>query len=172
VETAGRIVETEAYLGPEDGASHAAFRPGSHALFYGNGGHAYVFMAYGVHLCLNAITGAAGTPGCVLIRALEPLRGAAVMARRRGAAPGAVRLASGPGNLTRALGVTLRDNGLDLTRGPLTIEPTGAPRAGRIGVGPRIGITRAAERPLRFWIAGNPFVSGAASGRRATGTPG
>ena len=62
-DTAGRIVETEAYLGPEDGASHAAFRPGSHALFYGEGGLAYVFMAYGVHLCLNAITGPAGTPG-------------------------------------------------------------------------------------------------------------
>lgn len=171
-ETAGRIVETEAYLGPEDGASHAAFRPGSHALIYGDGGHAYVFMAYGVHLCLNAVAGAAGTPGCVLIRALEPLRGVAVMARRRGAAPGAVRVASGPGNLTRALGVTLRDNGLDLTRGRLTIEPPRAPRGGRIGVGPRIGITRAVQRPLRFWIVGNPFVSGSTSRRRASGTPG
>ena len=73
--TAGRIVETEAYLGPEDGASHAAFRPGSHWLFYGPGGIAYVFRAYGLHDCLNAIAGAAGTPGCVLIRALEPLLG-------------------------------------------------------------------------------------------------
>jgi DNA-3-methyladenine glycosylase len=65
---AGRIVETEAYLGPEDAASHAAFRPGSHGLFYGVGGVAYVFLNYGVHHCLNAITGPAGTPGCVLIR--------------------------------------------------------------------------------------------------------
>jgi DNA-3-methyladenine glycosylase len=171
-ETAGRIVETEAYLGPEDGASHAAFRPGSHALFYGEGGHAYVFMAYGVHLCLNAITGPAGTPGCVLIRALEPLRGVAAMARRRqgGAAS---RLASGPGNLTQALGVTLRDNGVDLTDGPLTIEPPDRRRDFRVATGARIGITRAVDRPLRFWIADDPFVSRAGPGqRRATRTPG
>jgi DNA-3-methyladenine glycosylase len=157
--TAGRIVETEAYLGPEDGASHAAFRPGSHWLFYGEGGVAYVFLNYGTHHCLNAIAGPAGTPGCVLIRALEPLKGHAVMARRRGVATGARRLASGPGNLTRALAVTLRDNGTDLTRGPLTIEPAPVSRRWRIATGPRIGITRSADLPLRFWIAGSPFVS-------------
>ncbi|HLE44175.1 MAG TPA: DNA-3-methyladenine glycosylase, partial [Methylomirabilota bacterium] len=72
--TAGRIVETEAYLGPEDAASHAAFRPSSRALFYGPGGVAYVFLAYGMHPCLNAITGPPGTPGCVLIRAQHELR--------------------------------------------------------------------------------------------------
>jgi DNA-3-methyladenine glycosylase len=172
-ETAGRIVETEAYLGPEDGASHAAFRPGSHALLYGEGGHAYVFMAYGVHMCFNATTGAAGTWGCVLIRALEPQQGAASMARRRGAEAGAARLASGPGNLTRALGITLRDNGVDLTAGALTIEPPDQPREFRVSTGPRIGITKAVERPLRFWVAGNRFVSGAGqAGRRATQTPG
>jgi DNA-3-methyladenine glycosylase len=171
-ETAGRIVETEAYLGPEDGASHAAFRPGSHALFYGEGGHAYVFMAYGVHLCLNAVTGPAGTPGCVLIRALEPVRGVAAMARRRQAGA-ASRLASGPGNLTRALGVTLRDNGVDLTDGPLTIEPPDRRRGFRVATGARIGITRAVDRPLRFWVADDPFVSRAGPGqRRATRTPG
>ena len=171
-ETAGRIVETEAYLGPEDGASHAAFRPGSHALFYGEGGHAYVFMAYGVHLCLNAVTGPAGTPGCVLIRALEPLRGVAAMARRR-QVDAASRLASGPGNLTRALGVTLRDNGVDLTGGPLTIEPPDRRRDFRVATGARIGITRAVDRPLRFWVADDPFVSRAGPGqRRATRTPG
>ena len=79
--TAGRIVETEAYLGPEDAASHAAFRPGSRALFYGDGGHAYVYLNYGLHHCLNAIVERAGRPGCVLIRALEPVAGLAVMAR-------------------------------------------------------------------------------------------
>lgn len=157
--TAGRIVETEAYLGPEDGASHAAFRPGSHWLFYGEGGVAYVFLNYGTHHCLNAIAGPAGTPGCVLIRALEPLQGHAVMARRRGVTTGARRLASGPGNLTRALAVTLRDNGTDLTRGPLTIEPAPVSRRWRIATGPRIGITRSADLPLRFWIVGSPFVS-------------
>jgi DNA-3-methyladenine glycosylase len=157
--TAGRIVETEAYLGPEDGASHAAFRPGSHRLLYGEGGVAYVFLNYGMHHCLNAIAGAAGTPGCVLIRALEPVQGRTVMARRRGVAPQARRLASGPGNLTRALAVTLRDNGADLTRGPLTIEPGVGQGRPRIATGRRIGITRAADLPLRFWIAHNPFVS-------------
>ena len=157
--TSGVIVETEAYLGPEDAASHAAFRPGSHALFYGEGGHAYVYLNYGIHHCLNAIAGAAGVAGCVLIRALEPRDGRAVMARRRGVAADAPRLASGPGNLTRALGVTLRDNGADLARGALTIEPPPAARDFRIATGPRVGITRDVERPLRFWIAGHPAVS-------------
>ena len=100
--TSGRIVETEAYLGPDDAASHAAFRPGSRALFYGPGGMAYVFRAYGLHDCLNAIAGRVGQPGCVLIRALEPLEGAAVMARAprclRGLAPARQRArATSPG---------------------------------------------------------------------------
>src|SRR2546426_9699751 len=82
--TAGRIVETEAYLGPEDAASHAAFRPGAHALLYGDGGFAYVFPAYGMHVCLNAVARGPGEPGCVLLRALEPLSGLTAMARRRG----------------------------------------------------------------------------------------
>lgn len=157
--TAGRIVETEAYLGPEDAASHAAFRPGSHALFYGDGGFAYVYLNYGIHRCLNAIAGPAGQPGCVLIRAVEPIRGLAAMARRRGVSADRARLASGPGNLTKALGITLADNGADLTRGRLTIEPPEAPRVFRVASGPRIGITRAREPRLRFWIDGNRSVS-------------
>jgi DNA-3-methyladenine glycosylase len=157
--TSGVIVETEAYLGPEDAASHAAFRPGSHAILYGDGGHAYVYLNYGIHYCLNAIAGAAGVAGCVLIRALEPREGRAVMARRRGVPATAPRLTSGPGNVTRALGVTLRDNGADLTGGPLTIDPPPAARDFRIAVGPRVGITRDVARPLRFWIAGHPAVS-------------
>ncbi|OLB53221.1 MAG: DNA-3-methyladenine glycosylase [Candidatus Rokuibacteriota bacterium] len=157
--TAGRIVETEAYLGPEDEASHAAFRPGSRALFYGEGGFAYVYLNYGMHRCLNAIAGRAGRPGCVLIRALEPLLGLRTMARRRGGVREPPRLASGPGNLTRALGVTLAENGADLTAGRLTIEPPDRPRHFRIASGPRVGISRSVERRLRFWIAGNPSVS-------------
>jgi DNA-3-methyladenine glycosylase len=156
--TAGRIVETEAYLGPEDAASHAAFRPGSRALFYGEGGRAYVYLNYGVHHCLNAITNPAGEPGCVLIRALSPLEGIAAMTRRRGA-PASPRLASGPGNLTRALGITLRDNGADLTAGRLVILPGDAARDFSVTCGPRIGITRSMELPLRFWIAGDQSVS-------------
>ncbi len=163
--TSGRIVETEAYLGPEDAASHAAFRPGSRALFYGDGGVAYVYLNYGLHCCLNAIAGAAGIAGCVLIRALEPLEGRATMARRRGVAARAPRLASGPGNLTRALGITLRDNGADLVRGPLTIELPPERRRLRVARGPRIGITRDVARPLRFWIAAHPAVSRGAARR-------
>jgi DNA-3-methyladenine glycosylase len=158
VTTAGRIVETEAYLGPEDGASHAAFRPGSRPLFYGEGGIAYVFLAYGVHCCFNAITGRADHPGCVLVRALAPLEGLEVMARRRGVPVGAARLASGPGNVTRALGIGLDHTGADLTRGSLTIEHGEAsPR--RVATGRRIGITRSADLPLRFWVADDPHVS-------------
>ena len=157
--TAGRIVETEAYLGPEDAASHAAFRPGSRHLFYGDGGIAYVFAAYGLHLCLNAIAGRAGRPGCVLLRAVEPVVGVRAMARRRGMTASTRRLASGPGNVTRALAVSLRDNGADLVAGPLTIEPPDGPRDFRIACGPRIGITRARDRRLRYWIEGDPSVS-------------
>ena len=157
--TSGRIVETEAYLGEEDAASHAAFRPGSRALFYGPGGIAYVYLNYGLHHCLNAIAAPEGKAGCVLIRALEPLEGLATMARRRGVTPLSLRLTSGPGNLTRALGLGVRDTGADLTHGRLTIEPPPTPRDFRIATGPRVGITRDAARPLRFWIAGHPSVS-------------
>ena len=159
VVTAGRIVETEAYLGPEDEASHAAFRPGSHWLFYGDGGFAYVFPAYGVHLCLNAIAGPIGHPGCVLLRAVEPVAGIRTMARRRGVAADSRRLASGPGNLCRALGVTLAHNGSDLTRGPLTIRQHDGQTALAISAGPRVGITRAVHRRLRFWVTDNQYVS-------------
>ncbi len=159
VTTSGRIVETEAYLGPEDAASHAAFRPSSHALFYGEGGHAYVFRIYGVHFCLNAITGGVGEPGCVLVRAIAPLVGVHVMARRRGLRRDSRELTNGPGKLTQALGITARDNGVDLTRGRLVIERAANAIDGTIVSGPRIGITRATELPLRFWIAGNRYVS-------------
>ena len=157
--TAGRIVETEAYLGPEDAASHAAFRPGSHWLLYGEGGFAYVYLNYGIHYCLNATASPSGRPGCVLIRALEPVAGLATMARRRDVDADSSRLASGPGNLTRALGITSRENGADLTRGLFTIEPPDRPRDFRIASGPRIGITRAVDLRLRFWIHGSPFAS-------------
>ncbi len=177
VVTAGRIVETEAYLGPEDAASHAAFRPGSHTLFYGRGGRAYVYLNYGLHWCLNVIADTADRPGCVLIRAVEPVVGRAVMARRRGVPAGATRLASGPGNVTRALGLTGRENGADLAHGRLTIEPPDVPRRFRVAVGARVGITRARDLPLRFWIAGHAAVSGprgpgvSPRTRRARGQP-
>jgi DNA-3-methyladenine glycosylase len=171
--TAGRIVETEAYLGPEDGASHAAFRPSSRWLFYGPGGLAYVFQAYGLHACLNAIASPTGSPGCVLIRALEPLAGLGLMAGRRrhrlqsGASPRALAaLTSGPAKLTQALGITVRENGSDLRRGRLTIHAPGTPARLSIARGPRIGITRSVGLPLRFWVRGSPFVSRTAGPRR------
>jgi DNA-3-methyladenine glycosylase len=121
-----------------------------------------------VHHCLNAITGPPGTPGCVLIRALEPLEGVATMLRRRGTTSRTARLASGPGNLTRALGVTLRDNGTDLTTGLLVVLPAEGRRDVRIARGPRVGITRSMDLPLRFWIAGHPSVSGVRRAREAS----
>jgi len=127
-----------------------------------------------VHYCLNAITNPAGRPGCVLIRALEPLAGIATMARRRGVSATAPRLASGPGNLTRALGLSLRDNGADLTRGALVVLPPDRRRDFTIARGPRVGITRSVDLPLRFWIAGHPRVSAgprSQSARRRTGCP-
>jgi DNA-3-methyladenine glycosylase len=96
----------------------------------------------------------------VLIRALEPLDGVATILRRRQATALTARLVSGPGNVTRALGVTLRDNGADLTNGALTVLPADRPRDFRIARGPRVGITRSVELPLRFWIADHPCVSG------------
>jgi len=164
--TAGRIVETEAYLGPEDGASHAAFRPSSRWLFYGPGGIAYVFQAYGLHACLNAIAGPAGAPGCVLIRALEPLAGLSLMARRRRhrlprepSARALAALASGPARLTQALAITLRDNGRDLRRWPLRIHAAARPERLDVVKSRRIGITRSPDLPLRFSVRGSPFVS-------------
>jgi DNA-3-methyladenine glycosylase len=164
--TAGRIVETEAYLGPEDGASHAAFRPGSRWLFYGPGGVAYIFRAYGVHDCLNAIAGSMGTPGCVLIRALEPLAGLKVMAYRRRhplpprpSASALAVLTSGPGRLTQALGITVRDSGRDLRQWPLRIHAAARPRTLDVVTGRRVGITRSPHLPFRFSLRGNPFVS-------------
>jgi DNA-3-methyladenine glycosylase len=164
--TAGRIVETEAYLGPEDAASHAAFRPGSRWILYGPGGVAYVFRAYGLHDCLNAVAGPEGTPGCVLIRAIEPLAGVPTMARRRGLpvpSPGSPRalaaLTAGPARLTQALGISIADTGRDLRRPPLSIHrPIRASRPDVV-VSRRIGITRSVDLPLRFSVRGSPFVS-------------
>jgi DNA-3-methyladenine glycosylase len=118
-----------------------------------------VFRIYGMHFCLNAITGAAGTPGCVLIRALEPVAGVATMARRRGLPASSRELARGPGRLTQALAITARQNGADLTGGALVIGPPDVSRDFAIARGPRIGITRATELPLRYWVKGSPYVS-------------
>ncbi|MDI3341982.1 MAG: DNA-3-methyladenine glycosylase [Sphaerobacter sp.] len=154
---AGIIVETEAYGGPDDPASHAAFRRnGTVAAMWGPPGRAYVYLAYGVYPCLNVVTGPAGTAAAVLLRAADPLLGRAAMAARRGAAPGR-RLASGPGRLAVAFGITLTDNGRPLEAPPLWIEPGVPPD--RIVTGPRIGVRRGEPRPWRFGIAAHPALS-------------
>ena len=158
--TAGRIVETEAYLGADDQAAHASrgLTRRTRVLF-GPPGHAYVYLVYGMYECLNLVTEPEGQPGCVLIRALEPLTGLPLMHARRPRARRPEELASGPGKLTLALGITRKHYGADLTRGPLTVRRLRRDERWSVKTTPRIGIRHAAERPLRFLIAGNPYVS-------------
>jgi len=164
---AGRIVETEAYLGENDPAAHAAAgnTPRTSVLF-GPPGHAYVYFIYGNHYCLNVSCEPAGQAGCVLIRALAPLFGQEEMARARNIRllflNDLVRLTSGPGRLAEAFGITRkRDNGRDLTSpaSDLWIGDDGF-RPRKIQITPRVGITKAASHPLRYILAGNVFVSG------------
>jgi len=158
--TAGRIVETEAYLGPDDPASHGyrARRTRRNASMFERPGTAYVYFTYGMHWCLNAVTEREGIPAAVLIRALEPLDGLPTMRRRRRNAPDR-ELCSGPAKLCQALGVTGREDGAPLTRGRLRIVRQGSRQRYAIIVTPRIGITRAVDWPLRFLIEGSPWVS-------------
>jgi DNA-3-methyladenine glycosylase len=159
-ETAGRIVEVEAYLGLEDPAAHASrgLTPRTNVLF-GPPGHAYVYFIYGMYECLNLVAEPEGKPGCVLVRALEPLAGLELMRRRRPKAASIEELASGPAKLTMAMGITRRENGADLTRGPLTVRSPRDDSELEIAATPRIGIRHAKDWPLRFLIAGNRFVS-------------
>lgn len=162
---AGRIVETEAYLGEHDAAAHAASgRTARNAVLYGLPGHAYIYNIYGLHACFNVSCLPQGVPGCVLVRALEPLQGIEEMLRNRGLNESARihQLTSGPGKLCQALGITrAEDNGVDLTRadGRLGLMEDEYQR-GEIRVTPRIGISKAADWPLRFFLAGHGCVSG------------
>jgi DNA-3-methyladenine glycosylase len=165
----GRIVEVEAYFGEADPASHSfGGKTARNAVLFGPPGHAYVYFIYGVHFCLNVSCEPDGRAGGVLFRALEPVCGLEAMAKARGlpTSPAGARalanLTSGPGRLCQALGVTrVRDNGADFTAraSELQIQDDGFP-AGEVLVTPRIGISKDAERPARFLLAGNPFVSG------------
>jgi DNA-3-methyladenine glycosylase len=169
---AGRIVETEAYLGQDDAAAHsAAGKTPRNAVLFGPPGRAYVYFIYGNHYCMNVSCLPDGVPGGVLFRALEPVTGLQQMAEARGITLATEadfnnrallkKISSGPGRLSAALQITReRDNGKILTsaRSDLRIVDDGY-HVHRVVVTPRIGIAKSAERPLRYLIAGNPFVS-------------
>lgn len=166
---AGRIVETEAYIGPDDPASHAARRIGRtrrNDVMFGPPGVAYVYRIYGVHWCLNVVTGPEGFPSAVLIRAVEPVAGRDLILRRRLQAGRPGRrlrdrlLTGGPGRVAQALAVTGSLNGHPLRTTPLLLLQDGpGPSADAVVAGPRIGVTRARDWPLRFHVRDNPWVS-------------
>jgi len=159
----GIIVETEAYRGPEDRASHAfgGRRTARTETMYGRGGTAYVYIVYGMYYQFNVVTAGADVPHAVLVRALEPLEGVRVMRRRRGG--GTDRsLTSGPGKLCIALGIDRRLDRADLLGDRIWIEEGRRIPASRIASGPRVGIDYAeawVDRPWRFWLRDSPFVS-------------
>ena len=167
---AGVIVETEAYLGKTDAACHTfgmdSPRPGhrTEAMFM-EGGHAYVYLIYGMYCCFNVVTGREGVAEAVLVRALEPVEGLDLMAARRGITPGKNyerKLCSGPGKLCRALNITRAENGLDLTSSPLRIAAGVPVPDGRVAVTPRINVAYAGDDaflPYRFVVKDSPFLS-------------
>lgn len=166
-EVAIRLTEVEAYEGEADPASHAwRGRTPRNAVMYGKAGRLYVYLSYGIHSCVNVVCDVEGRASAVLLRAGEVVAGEEAVRMRRGPVPYA-RLASGPGNLGSALGLTAADSGLVLDgfRASLVAGP-----AGEITAGPRVGISRAAERPWRFWLGGEPSVS--LYGRSARLSPG
>jgi DNA-3-methyladenine glycosylase len=156
----GIIVETEAYVGEEDPACHAAAgRTRRTEPLYGRPGISYVYFIYGVHWCFNAVTRAEGLPSAVLVRAIEPVAGTALMQERRGHKVRGVNLTNGPGKLCAALGIDGSMNGLSLQRGALIIREGEKVPDDQVEITPRIGITKAADWPLRYLIRGNPWVS-------------
>lgn len=156
----GRIVEVEAYRGPEDRAAHASrgLTPRT-ATMFGPPGHLYVYLVYGMHHCMNVVAGPGGKPEAVLIRSMALDEGVELARARRGAVPER-GLASGPGNVGKALGVDRSLDGSDLLAGPIRVEPSTA----RVSIsrGPRVGVDYAgpwAARPWRFWITDDSCVS-------------
>lgn len=159
---AGKIVEVEAYQGPEDLAAHSSRgRTARNATMFGPPGFLYVYLVYGLHHCVNVVSGPGDKPEAVLIRALEIDEGRGLARARRGPRAPELRLASGPGNVGQALGIDRRHDGSDLLSGPIRLEPRSGPMP-ELRRGPRIGVGYAgawADRPLRTWIADDPHVS-------------
>lgn len=159
-ELAGRIVEVEAYLGRGDEAAH--FFGGMTRrtrVIFGPPGYAYVYFVYGMYHCLNFVTEPDGVAGAVLVRALEPVAGLEAMRLRRPKARRDTDLASGPGKLAQALGVTLDQYGADVSEGALTVREDASTEPFETGVSPRVGIKKAVDLPLRFFVRGNAHVS-------------
>jgi DNA-3-methyladenine glycosylase len=164
--TAGKIVETEAYCGPEDQAAHSygGRKTPRNAIMFGEKGHAYVYLIYGMYYCVNMTAGAVpGKPEAVLIRALEPIEGQELMAKRRGNPKGKAQiLTNGPGRLCMALGITKAQYGADLTVPPFYIKDSKLVPRQDIVETARVGIDYAAEwvgKPWRFYIKNNSYVS-------------
>lgn len=154
----GIVVETESYE-RDDPACHAYVGLTDRTeILFGPPGRAYVYLSYGIHSLLNAVAEPEGEAAAVLIRALEPTAGIEAMRARRGDRPDR-DLCSGPGKLTEALGIDLSQNGADLSRDPFLLAPRQNGWQGRVVIGPRVGITKAVERPWRFGLAGNSHIS-------------
>jgi DNA-3-methyladenine glycosylase len=162
-EVCARVVEVEAYLGLEDPASHAHRGPTPRAaIMFGPPAHLYVYLSYGMHFCANVVCEPEGVAGAVLLRAAAVEAGEEVVRARRargGRPPALAHLLSGPGNLGAGLGLTLADNGLDLCDPGSRLRILGREAEVPLAIAPRVGITRAADRPLRFAWAGHPAVS-------------
>ena len=162
-----RVVEVEAYLGADDSASHAYRGPTKRsAIMFGPAGRLYVYLSYGMHHCVNVVTGVDGVASAVLLRAAEVVSGIQVVRARRNAPSAEARaLLSGPGNLGKGLGLSLSDNGVDLVEGPSRISCRLRGVAFPIERTPRIGISSAVEAPLRFVLSGHPAASAGRSQR-------
>ncbi len=168
----GIIVETEAYLGYDDPASHGYLhrRNARNAALFGPPGTWYVYLSYGMHWCSNLVCQEIGLASAVLLRAAQPVKGLSVMRRRRGGVPDR-QLCSGPGKLCQALGIDRGLDGAQMADSQVIVRPPQRREEIAVTVTPRVGITKAADWPLRFHLAGSPWVSRKEKGGRSSDLP-